>query len=539
MAPRSAPIDGDAHQAQLAVSGRRKALGAYYTPPALVEGVLDLALEPVLRRAATQGADAVLGLRIVDPACGDGRFLAAAGERLVRALVALGIVAEEAGAQVAERCLHGVDVDPAAVRLARGTLRRLGGGARPVARRVVAGDALVDPTLLPVGGFDVVVGNPPFLNQLGAATARTAEQARLLRERFGGAVGAYTDPAAAFLLLGVELARPDDGVVALVQPMSVLSARDAARVRSRLLERGVLHDLWVVGDAGFDAAVEVCVPVVARGAAEDRSAEAPPRTRLHRGPDRSRAADAPTPAGAASWSSLLAALGGMPERELCTAGRLGDLATATADFRDQYYGLAPHVVDRADADDATHPPLVTVGLVDPARLCWGERTTRFNKVRYQHPRVDRAALPEALQRWADARLVPKVLVATQTRVPEAVADPAGRLLPSVPMISVVPADPGDPSAVWRIAAVLTCPAVALVAVRRHVGSGRNARSLRLRAAEVLELPIPADRRGWDHAAWALQGGAPLAEVGAAMDAAYGLEADAELLAWWLALLPSL
>jgi hypothetical protein len=92
--------------------------------------------------------------------------------------------------------------------------------------------------------------------------------------------------------------------------------------------------------------------------------------------------------------------------------------------------------------------------------------------------------------------------------------------------------------VWRIAAVLTCPAVALVAARRHLGTGRSARSLRLRASDVVELPTPADRAAWDAAAEALAAGAPVAEVGAAMDAAYGLPGDDALLAWWHDLLPS-
>ena len=61
--------------------------------------------------------------------------------------------------------------------------------------------------------------------------------------------------------------------------------------------------------------------------------------------------------------------------------------------------------------------------------------------------------------------------------------------------------------------------------------------MRLRAQEVLELPLPADRGRWDEAAALLEDGAPLAEVGRAMDEAYGLAGDDELLDWWLALLP--
>lgn len=534
---RPAATAGDAHQARLAERGERRARGAYYTPPELIDGVLDLALDPFLERAAAAGPEAVLALRVIDPSCGDGRFLVAAGERLVAALVAAGTPADEAAAQVASSCLHGVDLDPEAVDLARGSLRSL--GAAPDAARiaVVPGDALLEVGLVPEGSFDLVVGNPPFLSQLDASTARSAESTALLRSRFGEAIAAYTGPAAAFLLLGRALARPDGGVVALVEPVPVLSARDAAGTRAALLEGGHLRSLWLVGDAGFDADVEVCVPVVERSGPAERAG--PPTTSLHRGRtcDGAGTATAPTPADP-SWSGLLAAIDGLPDRSLRTDGTLADLATATADFRDQYYGLAPFVADEPDADDAAHPPLVTVGLIDPAQLGWGERPTRFNKVSYLHPRVDRAALPEPLARWADARLVPKVLLATQTRVLEAVADPTGRLLPSVPVVSVVPNDPSDAMAVWRIAAVLTCPAVALVAARRHLGTGRSARALRLRAAEVLELPTPSDRAAWDVAGQALSAGAPVVEVGAAMDAAYGLPGDDALLAWWIDLLPS-
>ena len=49
-----------------------------------------------------------------------------------------------------------------------------------------------------------------------------------------------------------------------------------------------------------------------------------------------------------------------------------EIATATAGFRDQFYGLIPFVRDGpADA------PLVTSGLLDPGRSAWGERPARF------------------------------------------------------------------------------------------------------------------------------------------------------------------
>ena len=58
--------------------------------------MLDAVLEPLL--AARTTAD---GLRILDPACGDGRFLVAAAERVRRRF-----------GTVPDGCLVGIDVDP-------------------------------------------------------------------------------------------------------------------------------------------------------------------------------------------------------------------------------------------------------------------------------------------------------------------------------------------------------------------------------------------------------------------------------------------
>lgn len=511
--PAAPPLDAGA---------RRKQLGSYFTPPALVEGLLALSLDPLLGARAADGVDAVASVRIVDPACGDGNLLVGAVERIAAALCGLGVAEVDAVAR-AVRCVTGTEIDPPTAARCRARLVAMS-GAFDSAQIVVGDGLLVDPR--PAGSVDLVVGNPPFLSQLRTGTARdrsaTADDA--LRHRFGAAIGAYTDPAALFLAASHRLARPDGGVIAMIEPTSLLTARDAGAVRSAVVAHGALTDLWVIGDGGFDAAVEVCAVVIERGASAGG-------VRLHDGVGRRPAGVAPGPAADdATWSALLAHHAGLPHRELATSGALGDLVTATADFRDQYYGLVGHVVDRADADDAAFPRLVTSGLIDAARLRWGERPARFAKERYAHPRVDRAGLDGAMATWAEARLVPKVLLATQTRVLEAVADPYGSLLPSVPVISVVPRDEAD---LWRAAVVLTCPAVAVEASRRHLGSGRTSRSVRLRAAEVLDLPLPSERDRWDEAADLLARAAPLAEVGAAMDAAYGIEGDPVLLDWWL------
>ncbi|MEO7272554.1 MAG: N-6 DNA methylase [Vicinamibacterales bacterium] len=110
-------------------SGRRKATGSFYTPRALTEAVVRRTLAPLVSGASP---DAILSLRIVDPAMGSGAFLVAACRYLAHAyelaLIRDGTAtatdlsdADRAGFRraVAQRCLYGVDLNPMAVQLGR------------------------------------------------------------------------------------------------------------------------------------------------------------------------------------------------------------------------------------------------------------------------------------------------------------------------------------------------------------------------------------------------------------------------------------
>jgi len=213
--------------------------------------------------------------------------------------------------------------------------------------------------------------------------------------------------------------------------------------------------------------------------------------------------------------------------ELVEAGRLGDLAVVTADFRDQYYGLIGAVSDEGDG-----PWLVTSGLIDAGRCRWGDRPVRFAKQRYGAPRVDVDSLTPKLQAWAARRLVPKVLVASQTKAIEAVVDERGEWLPSVPVISLVPHAIDD---LWRIAAVLTSPVASAWLAHRRMGSGLSAAAVRVSASDLAQIPLPTHGDPWVRATVALRGG-DVAACGRAMGEAYGLAHRADLFEWWEQLL---
>ena len=98
------------------------------------------------------------------------------------------------------------------------------------------------------GGFDVVLGNPPYLNQMASATTRGGSSPH------GG--GPYADAAAEFLALAIRLTRPG-GRVGLVLPQSLLSARDAEPIRRFIDEHAALRWMWWSDDHVFDASVRV------------------------------------------------------------------------------------------------------------------------------------------------------------------------------------------------------------------------------------------------------------------------------------------
>ena len=108
---------------------QRKTTGSYYTPDSLVQLLLDTTLDPVLNEREAQASDPaeeLLKLTVMDPACGSGHFLLAAARRIATRVAryrAGGIPSaadfRHALREVACRCLYGVDRNPMAVELTK------------------------------------------------------------------------------------------------------------------------------------------------------------------------------------------------------------------------------------------------------------------------------------------------------------------------------------------------------------------------------------------------------------------------------------
>ena len=125
----------------LIFGSERKTTGSFYTPPELVNELIESALMPVVRQrlAAAAVADkrdgtgtkhqqaALLSLKIIDIACGSGHMLLAAARRVGKELARLRTGEDEPAPEriresirdVISHCIYGVDRNPLAVDLCR------------------------------------------------------------------------------------------------------------------------------------------------------------------------------------------------------------------------------------------------------------------------------------------------------------------------------------------------------------------------------------------------------------------------------------
>jgi hypothetical protein len=130
-------IDTDVGHFQLESSAghERKTTGSYYTPRALIDRILDAALDPVVAAAINvpdpkEAEETLLNLKICDPSCGSGHFLVAAADRMAMPLARLRtghdqpatLDVQRARRDVIRRCLYGVDANPMAVELCKVSL---------------------------------------------------------------------------------------------------------------------------------------------------------------------------------------------------------------------------------------------------------------------------------------------------------------------------------------------------------------------------------------------------------------------------------
>ena len=275
---------------------RRKQTGTFFTPRALTEVVVERALEPLKRRIASsshRAHDFVSDFRVCDPAVGGGAFLL----EVMRALSLQPGVRESAERRrmLALRVVHGVDVNPVAVAVAEAalclfvadpafTLREAGTNLR-------VGDSLLGPPygvshgprgarkaepktskkldfvaefpeVFERGGFDLVIGNPPWVAYAGrAAQPLSVERKAYFADHYSTLRG-YPTLHGLFVERALRLA--PQGTVALVVPSPIADLHGYRAVRRAVRATHTpCEPMLEFGQDAFASVTQPCFALIA------------------------------------------------------------------------------------------------------------------------------------------------------------------------------------------------------------------------------------------------------------------------------------
>jgi hypothetical protein len=275
----------DSHEATVEQKPEvKKAGGIYYTPTPVVDYIVEKTIGPLL---AGKTPNQVSDIRIVDPACGSGSFLIAAYQYLIDwhtnyysagvKLARDNLEAQPGGRlrlktsgrkRILLNNIHGVDIDPQAVEVTklslllkviegeRQTELNVGRILPDLDGNIVCGNSLIDrdfqwsfdpteeerlrfnpfswtsqwPEIFKEGGFDAVIGNPPYLN-IDDVWGRRDPRLSYIKDHYQPVYVDKTDILFYFLKKAVDICK---GEIGYIVSRSFLEAFKAQNLREWL-----------------------------------------------------------------------------------------------------------------------------------------------------------------------------------------------------------------------------------------------------------------------------------------------------------------
>ena len=282
-------------------TGKRKKMGIYYTPSYIVDYIVKNTVGEYIK---DKSIDEILEVRIVDPACGSGSFLIRAFREVcdvIEKKLKSGEKAEKwdsfkhykdkltfaQKSSILRNCIYGVDLDEKAVELAQLNLllklleeedRSLKNRRLPsLLDNIKNGNSLIDdtkiaghrafhwearfPEIFKGGGFDVVVGNPPYVSQKGKGDSPNIEynERAYFRQTYKtlSENKLKTRGGVKLNLFGLWIERATnilnkEGVVGLIVHKNLLKVESYKFLRKYLLDNTSIVEIVDLGAAVFE-----------------------------------------------------------------------------------------------------------------------------------------------------------------------------------------------------------------------------------------------------------------------------------------------
>lgn len=230
-------------------SDMRARLGAFYTPPPLVDRLLD--------HVTATGFNWLTG-RILDPACGGAAFLAPVSIKIAKVLKEQGIAEPSRIIRHIAEHVYGYEIDPFAAWMSQVLVE-----IAMLGYCIAAGERLPQMTtvantlkLMPgeYGKHDLVVGNPPY----GKITLMPE-----LRHRYAKSLFGHANLYGLFIDLAIRLTK-ENGCIAYVTSSSFLGGQYFKELRQLVAEKAppLIIDFVTLRNGVFDDVLQETVLVV-------------------------------------------------------------------------------------------------------------------------------------------------------------------------------------------------------------------------------------------------------------------------------------
>ncbi len=278
-------------------------------------------------------------------------------------------------------------------------------------------------------GFDVVIGNPPYVSALDFTRIYGAALREALNSRFNSATGAY-DLFVVFIEQGLNLCRPY-GLLCFITPNKYLAAKYAKDLRAWLLKNASLQKLFDVSAVAVfeEASVYPVISVFcSNGGSSDAVEVSLPRTRsMDRFViDSFRTSRVPTDwlhmLPESIWGFLLSERLQLLPRVMNSAQPLSQFgqvsATSTAAEAEEFGNFF------TSQQPSNGIKVINTGTIDRYAALWGKREMTHAGQRFLTPWLPAAKAPIGDRRLAIYR-APKIVFAKMAKTVEAFIDTAG------------------------------------------------------------------------------------------------------------------